>query len=73
MRVMFGDNEAYFNKFMACVRTRPRESQKLGNLFYEQEHSKPIFNDNNLLNEIVHCNILIERVKSNYKYKYNFQ
>ena len=46
---MFGDNEAYFNKFMTCVRTRPRESQKLGNEFYEQEHSKPLFNDNNLL------------------------
>ena len=26
---MFGDNEAYFNKFMTYVRTRPRESQKL--------------------------------------------
>ena len=46
---MFGDNEAYFNKFMTCVRTRPRESQKLGKEFYEQEHSKPLFNDNNLL------------------------
>ena len=49
VRVMFGDNEAYFNKFMTCVRTRPRESQKLGKEFYEQEHSKPLFNDNNLL------------------------
>ena len=35
---MFGDNEAYFNKFTTCVRTRPRESQKLGKEFYEQEH-----------------------------------
>ena len=49
VRVMFGDNEAYFNKFITCVRTRPRESQKLGKEFYEQEHSKPLFNDNNLL------------------------
>ena len=49
VRVMFGDNEAYFNKFMTCVRTRPRESQKLGKEFYEQEHSKPLFNDNNPL------------------------
>ena len=46
---MFGDNEAYFNNFMTCVRTRPREFQKLGKEFYEQEHSKPLFNDNNLL------------------------
>ena len=49
VRVMFGDNEAYFNKFMTCVRTGPRESQKLGKEFYEQEHSKPLFNYNNLL------------------------
>ena len=49
VRVIFGDNEAYFNKIMTCVRTRPRESQKLGKEFYEQEHSKPLFNDNNLL------------------------
>ena len=49
VRVMFGDNEAYFNKFMTCVRTRPRESQQLGNEFYEEEDSKPLFNDNNLL------------------------
>ena len=34
---------------MTCVRTRPRESQKLGKEFYEQEHSKPLSNDNNLL------------------------
>ena len=32
VKVMFGDNEAYFNKFMTCVKTRPRprESQQLG-------------------------------------------
>ena len=33
---------------MTCVRTRPRESQQLGKE-YEQEHSKPLFNENNLL------------------------
>ena len=41
--------EAYFNKFMTCVRTRPTESQKLGKELYEQEHSKPLVNYNNLL------------------------
>ena len=46
---MFGDNKAYFNKFMIYVRTSPRKYQQLGKLFYEQEHSKPLFNDNNLL------------------------
>ena len=46
---IFVDNEAYFNKFMTGVRTRPRESQKREKEFHEQEHSKPLFNDNNLL------------------------
>ena len=45
VRVMFGDNEVYFNKFMTCV----RESQKLEKKIDEQENSKPLFNDNNLL------------------------
>ena len=45
VRVMFRDNEAYFNNFLRF----PRESQKLGKEFYEHEHSKPLFNDNNLL------------------------
>ena len=46
---MFGDNEAYHNKFKTAARVRPRELQKLGAEFYELEHSKPLFNKNNLL------------------------
>ena len=46
---MFGDNEAYHNKFNTADRVRPRELQKLGAEFYELEHSKPLFNKNNLL------------------------
>ena len=46
---MFGDNEAYHNKFKTAARVRPRELQKLGAEFYELEPSKPLFNKNNLL------------------------
>ena len=40
LRIMFGDNEAYHNKFKTAARVRPRELQKLGAEFYELEHSK---------------------------------
>ena len=46
---MFGDNEAYKNKFMTCARSRPKEHQILGPEFYELEHSKKLFNENKLL------------------------
>ena len=46
---MFGDNEAYHDKFKTVARGRPRELQKLGAKYYELEHSKPLFNINNLL------------------------
>ena len=46
---MFGDNEAYKNKFMTCARSRSKEQQILGAEFYELEHSKKIFNENNML------------------------
>ena len=67
---MFGDNEAYFNKFMTGVSTHPRESQKLGKEFYEQEHSKPLFNDNNLLTFYqlykYHCTLEMFKIVSLY-------
>ena len=49
LRIMLGDNEAYHNKFKTAARVRPRELQKLGAEFHELEHSKPLFNKNNLL------------------------
>ena len=39
---MFGDTEAYQDKFKTCARTREFGSQKLGSEFYEKEHTKPI-------------------------------
>ena len=41
---MFGDKEAYLNKFKTCVRARTIEKQKLGEEFYTKEHTKPLFN-----------------------------
>ena len=49
LRILFGDLEAYKKKFMTCVRTRPFLSQTLGHAFYEREHTKPIFRDQNIL------------------------
>ena len=44
IRMMFGDNDAYLEKFRTCVRTRPVEDQQLGSEFYTKEHTKPLLN-----------------------------
>ena len=49
IRIMFGDREAYLNKMCTSARTRTRNCQKLGTDFYEKEHTKPLFKDQNLL------------------------
>ena len=42
-------NKEYKNKFMTCARSRSKEQQILGAEFYELEHSKKLFNENNML------------------------
>ncbi len=49
LRILFGDKEAYFDKFKTSVRTRPLEEQILGQEFYELEHSKPLFNERGIM------------------------
>ncbi|KAL5255268.1 hypothetical protein ACHWQZ_G014613 [Mnemiopsis leidyi] len=49
IRIMFGDKEAYLSKMCTSARTRPKARQKLGQDFYEKEHTKPLFKLNNLL------------------------
>ena len=49
IRVLFGDLDAYLAKTSTCARTRPYGKQKLGNLYYQKEHTKPIFNRLQLL------------------------
>ena len=48
-RILFGDKEAYLNKFKTCVRTRSKEDQTLGSEFYSREHSKPLFTKNEII------------------------
>ena len=49
IRIIFGDTEAYLEKFRTCVRARPFGMQKLGNEFYMREASKPLFEKHKLL------------------------
>ena len=49
IRIMFGDREAYLDKFKTAVRVRGRGEEKLGPDFYMREHTKPIFNSNEIL------------------------
>ena len=44
MRVLFGDKEAFLDKFKTCCRVRPHGLQKLEKEHYEKEHTKPLFN-----------------------------
>ena len=49
IRILFGDREAYLDKFKTSARARPADSQRLGQEFYEREHTKPLFNDQEIL------------------------
>ena len=49
MRIMFGDKNAFLDKFKTSVRTRSLDSQVLGEEFYRKEHTKPLFNKNKIL------------------------
>ena len=49
IRILFGDNEAYKNKFKTCARTRPIGKQVLDSEFYRLEHTKPLFNKHRFL------------------------
>ena len=49
IRILFGDFDAYIDKFMTCARTREFKSQILGCEFYSKEHTKPLFQKLNIL------------------------
>ena len=59
MRVLFGDIEAFKEKFKTCARTRPLDEQILGESFFAKEHTKPIFKEQGILAVqnlyIMHC------------------
>ena len=52
VRIIFGDTEAFLEKFRTCARTREFGNQILGQEFFEREHTKPTFTEHKLL--IVH-------------------
>ena len=43
MRILFGDLDAYKEKFKTCARVREFGYQTLGEKFYKKEHTKPLF------------------------------
>ena len=49
IRIVFGDTEAFLEKFRTCARTREFGNQILGQEFFEREHTKPIFTRHKLL------------------------
>jgi hypothetical protein len=49
IRILFGDNDAYKEKFKTCARARPFDDQILGSDFYILESSKPLFTTYNIL------------------------
>ena len=49
IRILFGNYDAYKNKFLTCARIRPYKNQILGTEFFQREHTKPLFNKNRIL------------------------
>ena len=49
LRILFGDVEAFKDKFKTCARARATDDQRLGTTFYEKEHTKPIFEKHKIL------------------------
>ena len=48
-RILFGDKEAYLDKFKTSCCTRPIETQILGTTYYMKEHTKPLFHKHKIL------------------------
>ena len=49
VRLIFGNTEAFLNKFCSSARTRPLNEQILGHEFYRKECTKPLFHKNKIL------------------------
>ena len=49
IRILFGDKEAYLDKFKTCARSRAYGYQELTSEFFVKEHSKPLYNKHNLM------------------------
>ena len=49
VRTLFGNKEAYLDKFRTCVKARPYLSQSLNDSFFQLEHTKPLFMKHKIL------------------------
>ena len=49
IRVLFGDKEAFLEKYRTSARTRPYPNQLLGEEFYKKEHTKPLFEKHSIM------------------------
>ena len=53
-----GDKAAYLEKFKTSVRSRVYGAQVLGSDFYVREHSKPLFNNQNIFTLQIFLNLI---------------
>ena len=49
VRALFGDKEAFLEKFRTSARARPYPNQLLGEEFYMREHTKPLFKKHGIM------------------------
>ena len=49
VRVLFGDKEAFLEKYRTSARARPYPNQLLDEKFYQKEHTKPLFKKHSIL------------------------
>ena len=50
LRILFGDKEAYLDKFKTSARVRLFEEQKLEVEFLKRKHGKPLFTKHSVMN-----------------------
>ena len=66
VRILFGDLDAYLDKYNTCARMRTFQKQILGSEFFRKEPSKPLFVEQNLLTihnlYIYHCCLEIFKI-----------
>jgi hypothetical protein len=49
VRVLFGNEQAYLEKYMTCAKARQFNDQALGNALFQLEHRKPLFKEHDIL------------------------
>ena len=66
IRILFGDLDAYLDKFRTCARCRPLEKQTLGTEFFTREHTKPLFHKTEILvfKNLYNYHICVETLKT---------